>query len=416
MIRRLWLLLPVFAAGVVAAATGAEKSVPPAASPRAITWTKTVLDTKFRSEGVAVADVNGDGKLDVLTGEHWYEAPAWTPHEMQPPKDHGTGEQGYSRVFAAWAADLNGDGLPDLITIGFPGEPCHWMENPGAKGGHWRKHEIWHSACNETPAYVDLLGTGQKVLLMATQPKGKKADGNDGQMAYFTPVKGDPYALWTLHPISPPAEPGQGAPGTQRYSHGLGAGDLNGDGKLDVICTGGWWEQPTSGDGTTPWKFHPANLGEASADLFAHDFDGDGKADVISTSAHKFGIWWFKQRANDKGGDPTFTKNDLFPTLGSETHAAHFIDIDGDGQKDLVTGKRWWSHGRSEPGSAWPARIYWIKCVKEKDGLTSFTPHLIDDDSGVGTQFEVTDLNGDGLLDIVASNKKGVHVILQGRK
>ena len=415
MTRRLWLLLPLLAAaGVVAAKDPAL----PAASPRAVTWTKTVLDAKFRSEGVAVADVNGDGKLDVLTGEHWYEAPNWTPHEMQPPKDHGTGEGGYSRIFAAWAGDFNGDGKPDLLTIGFPGEPCYWMENPGTKGGHWRKHEVWHSACNESPAYVDLLGTGQKVLLMATQPKGAKPDGNQGQMAYFTPAKGDPYALWTLHPISAPAEPGKGAPGTQRYSHGLGAGDLNGDGKLDVITTGGWWEHPASGDGTAPWAFHPASLGPDAADLFAHDCDGDGKADVLSTSAHKFGIAWFKQRAGKEGdkGDPTFTKNDLFPTLTSETHAAWFVDIDGDGQKDLVTGKRWWSHGRSEPGSSWPARIYWIKMVKEKDGLTSFTPHLIDDDSGVGTQFQVIDLNGDGLPDIVASNKKGVHVILQGRK
>ena len=92
------------------------------------------------------------------------------------------------------------------------------------------------------------------------------------------------------------------------------------------------------------------------------------------------------------------------------------MDIDGDGLKDLVTGKRWWSHGRSEPGSSWDARIYWLKAVKEKDGFINFVPTLIDSDSGIGTQFEVTDINGDGLLDVITSNKKGVNVILQVRK
>src|SRR5205807_7747151 len=104
-------------------------------------------------------------------------------------------------------------------------------------------------------------------------------------------------------------------PGTNRFSHGLGVGDINGDGRKDVICTGGWWEQPKNPDGKTPWTFHPANLGEACADMFAYDMDGDGKADVLSMSAHKFGIWWHKQRS-----DGSFQKVDLFPKMLSETH------------------------------------------------------------------------------------------------
>ena len=100
----------------------------------------------------------------------------------------------------------------------------------------------------------------------------------------------------------------------------------------------------------------------------------------------------------------------------SETHAAHFVDIDGDGQKDLVTGKRWWSHGRNEPGSGWAAPIVWFKATKNADKFTSFFPYLIDDDSGIGTQFAVADINGDGLLDIISSNKKGVCAIVQQRK
>lgn len=370
-------------------------------------WTKTVLDTKFRSEGVAVADVNKDGKLDVLVGELWYEAPAWTPHEMQPVGDYKDGLGNYSRVFACWAEDLNADGYPDLIVIDFPGKPAYWLENPKGKTTHWAKHQIWDSACNETPLYVDLLGTGKRVLLMGVQPKGKGESGREGRMAYLTPKAGDPNAEWDIHYVSAAQVNGKEVPGTFKFAHGLGAADVNGDGKKDVITTGGWWEQPASLTGQD-WPFHAANLGEACADMYTLDMDGDGKLDVLSTSAHKFGIWWHKQR-----DAASFEKKDLYKDLLSETHAAHFVDIDGDGTKDLVTGKRFWSHGKREPGADLPARIYWFKAGKGADGIVTFMPKVIDEDSGIGTQFEVIDINGDGKLDVVTSNKKGVRVVVQ---
>jgi hypothetical protein len=377
-----------------------------------ITWKKTILDRAFRSEGVAVGDVNRDGKLDILNGEVWYEAPNWIMHEIRPSKDYTRGTANvYSNSFACWTEDLNGDSYPDLIVIGFPGNPCHWFENPAGKSGHWKAHEIWHSACNETPQYVDLFGTGKRVLLMGWQPKNSK--GNQGQMAYFTPDK-DPTKPWIMHPISEPSSPGKEIPGTQRFSHGLGIGDVNGDGRADVICTGGWWEQPEKPDGVTPWKFHAANLGESAADMFAMDINGDGKPDILSSSAHRFGIWVHEQRGG-KTGETTFLKRDLFPQLVSETHAMHLVDINGDGLKDLVTGKRWWSHGRAEPGADWPAMLYWFEAGKRRDGSISFTPRIIDTDSGIGTQFTITDVNGDGLLDVVVSNKKGTFLFEQVR-
>jgi hypothetical protein len=387
-----------------------------------ITWKKTVLDKRFLSEGVAVADVNKDGKLDILTGELWYEAPDWKPHRLRPGKDdYREGDKNvYSNSFACWADDINGDGYPDLIVVGFPGAPCHWYENPKGKEEDWKAHEIWHSACNETPAYVDLLGNGKRVLLMGWQPKGKE---NEGQMAYFTPSE-DPTQLWKMHPISEPSTKGHVIPGTFRFAHGLGAGDVNGDGKLDVICTGGWWEQPATLD-DKPWKFHPIRFidnkkedfpfGQDCADMFAYDLDGDGRADILSSSAHYYGIWADLQRG-DKS-EPAFHRETLFPKLVSETHALHCVDINGDGFKDLVTGKRWWAHGPTgdiDPNL--PAKLYWFEAKKNSDGLIRFVPHEIDDDSGIGTQFTVTDVNGDKLLDVVTSNKKGVFLFEQIRK
>jgi hypothetical protein len=374
-------------------------------------WKKTVIEARFRSEGVAIADVNKDGKLDVLIGDSWYEAPGWTKHDIRKPGDFGDGLRSYSNCMTCWADDVNGDGWVDQIVIGFPGVAALWYENPQAKPGYWPEHEIWHSACNETPLYADLFGDGKRVLVMGWQPRGKD---NEGQMAWFKPGS-EPSQPWEMHPISEPSVPGKIVPGTFRFAHGLGVGDLNGDGRQDVICTGGWWEQPPSGRSTsTPWTFHPAQLGDAVADMIAYDVNQDGKADVIASSAHKFGIWWFEQ-GDTKNGSPVFTKHDLFPELVSETHALIAADIDGDGLKDLVTGKRFWSHGKSEPGSEKPARLYWLQASRGADGKIGFTPREIDDQSGIGTQFVVADFNGDGLLDIVTSNKKGVFVLEQTR-
>jgi hypothetical protein len=374
-------------------------------------WQRTVIEARFRSEGVAIADVNKDRKLDVLVGDFWYEAPTWIKHEIRKPGDLGDGLQSYSECMTCWSEDVSGDGWPDQIVIGFPGSPAFWYENPRGKPGYWPQHEIWPSACNETPLFADLFGDGRRVLVMGWQPKGKD---NEGQMAWFTPGS-DPRQPWEMHPVSEPSGPGKPVPGTFRFSHGLGVGDLNGDGRADVICTGGWWEQPASGrTSAEPWTFHPAELGDAVADMIAYDMNRDGKPDVIASSAHKYGIWCFEQ-GEAKHGSPVFTKHQLFPDLVSETHALIAADIDGDGLRDLITGKRFWSHGKNEPGSDKPARLYWFQATRDPNGRITFTPHEIDDQSGIGTQFVVADFNGDACPDIVTANKKGVFLFLQVR-
>ena len=148
------------------AARGAVEEVP-------ITWKKTVVEGRFRSEGVAAADVNKDGRIDILNGDFWYEAPSWDRHEVRKPGEYGDGLHGYSEAMACWAEDINGDGWPDQVLVGFPGKPAAWYENPQGKPGHWARHEIWPSACNETPLYADLFGDGRRVLVMGWQPKGQ---------------------------------------------------------------------------------------------------------------------------------------------------------------------------------------------------------------------------------------------------
>jgi len=525
----------------------------PATKP-AIQWKKTVVDRTFHSEGVAVADVNRDGKPDIITGDVWYEAPDWKKHILRedPSKDpknpkydpKGYSPLRYSHSFAVFADDFNGDGWPDVLVIPFPGDPCLWYENPGKKGGYWKGHVLSQSACNETPQYADLLGNGKRVLIMGVQPKGQD---NMGQMFWLRPGK-DPYQLWEHHPISVPSEKGKVVPGTFRFSHGLGVGDVNRDGRNDVITTAGWWEHPAKHDGQ-PWKFHPATLGPDCADMYALDLDGDGKNDILSSSAHNFGLWWHQQKPGTSG--PTFVRHDIslggllfkdqknyplsaddkklldlvnvhrarknlpalravpllcralrdpaktdallkaypdntdmlifsddgdvscekilkhwldsggdecltgkWTELGvalvrdkkkttatiivgagrtsphsgvviwenmkkqffSQSHALNLVDVNGDGLKDLVTGRRWWAHGPAgDAAPTEPAYLFWLEARKSGDGIVTFFPHLIDDDSGIGTQFACEDINGDGIPDVIISNKKGVFVFEQVR-
>jgi hypothetical protein len=370
------------------------------ATSTSITWKRTVLDSRFVSEGVAVADVNRDGRLDVMTGSYWYEAPAtpgreWKRHLVREVPEFD-GATGYSTSFINFPMDVNGDGWPDLIVIGFPGKEALWLENPQGKPGPWREHVLWHSACNESPAFADINGDGRPELVFSF---------DESVMAWFDPGS-DPYDLWVCHPISEP-----GAPGTKKYAHGLGVGDVNGDGRPDVICRHGYWEAPAD-PRSGPWRFVPAEFGPDCAHMHAYDVNGDGLPDVLSSSAHLKGIWWHEQR---REGDGVAWTQHLIDESWSQSHGLALADINGDGVMDLVSGKRFWAHGPNGDVEAdAPCVLYWYE-LRREDGAVEWVRHLIDDDSGVGTQFEVVDVNGDGLLDIVTSNKKGVFLFEQQR-
>jgi hypothetical protein len=367
-----------------------------------ITFKRTQLDSIFRSEGVAVGDFNKDGKKDIAAGTVWYSAPDWKMH-LTGDKAPEFDPHGYSNAFQAFADDINGDGWTDIIHVEWPGKATWWLENPKKADSPWNQHVLTPVTNNESPQFVDVDGDGKLDLLAPFSPDPKDFEGPQRRMGFMT-RKADPLAEWTIHAVSAAA-----APSTKRYSHGLGLGDINRDGRADILCREGWWEAP-AGKTDDEWKFHTAALGEDCAQMYVYDFDGDGDNDVLSTAAHKVGMWWHEQTGPDQW------KTHLIDDSITQTHALCLADINGDGLPDFITGKRWWAHGPTgdvRPDD--PAVLFWFE-LSRSGGKPTWTPHEIDHDSGVGTQFEVADVNGDRLLDVVTSNKKGVYYFEQVRK
>jgi hypothetical protein len=366
---------------------------------RTVSFTKTELTKTFIAEGAAMGDVNRDGKKDVLSGAYWFEAPDWKEHELAKPEKFNY-DGSYSDSFLDFAMDVNQDGWIDLIRIDWPGKAATWHENPKNKPGHWTKHIIHSSVGNESPMLVDMDGDG-RLDLLCNDPTAKKV------IWLKSPVKkGD--ATWTQYVIS--NDPDQS---THMYTHGIGYGDINGDGRKDVVVKNGWWEGPEEGpakhEKDKDWTFHPADLGQDCSQMYVLDLNGDGLSDVISASAHDYGMWWHEQ-GKDANGMATWTHHEIDKSF-SQSHGLALVDVNGDGNPDLVTGKRYWAHHGKDPGEREPAVLYWFEY---KPGKTpTWIKHEIDNDSGLGLHVTVEDINNDGLVDIVTGNKKGVRIFTQ---
>ncbi|MEJ7766232.1 MAG: VCBS repeat-containing protein [Chitinophagaceae bacterium] len=354
---------------------------------------KHVLLTEFISEGVATGDVDKDGKIDILAGPYWFKAPDWKRYEITAAKTLNPGKE-YSNSFLNSSMDVNQDGWTDLLVVGYPGTPAVWYENPKNKEGHWKKYVILDSVFvgNESPAFLDMDGDGRMDILCA--------DSKAKQVVWLkSPVKkGD--TLWTRFPIS-----GIDPANTDRYTHGLGVGDINKDKRKDVIVRKGWWQAPS--DPKQPnWTFHASDLGEECAHMHVFDVNRDGNMDVISSSAHKYGIWWHEQ-VKESGGNASWKHHELSKAF-SQSHALALTDMNGDKHPDLVAGKRFFAHNDSnvDPGAHDPALLCWFESTKGKEPY--FVMHQIDEDSGAGLNIVTQDINKDKKIDIVISNKKGV--------
>ncbi len=370
------------------------------------------------SEASAVFDVDGDGDLDITAGNHWYEnagaeraggklmVPKWRKHSGHRPHASVHGE--FVNNCGEYPLDVNRDGKLDLVSAGWMKDGVWWYENPGGKAGEWRATKIISSQQTEGLVVEDIDGDGDAdVLVNHWGPR-------EGQGVTWLELQDD--AEFAVHVL-----------GTEGDHHGIGLGDLDGDGRKDVITPNGWYRAPENVR-EEKWEFRKdyGPLGELGIRMLVVDVNEDGLNDIVYGRGHDYGLYWLVQTKTEGDAEGlSFSRPELIRLDPGQFHTLVLADVNQDGRDDLVTGKRLRGHAGNDPSSFDPLGVFWYEI---KDG--KFIEHVLSYNHlpfyagrwefnppplgaiGTGMNINVADLNGDGKVEIVMSGKTGLYVFL----
>lgn len=339
-------------------------------------------------EAAGIFDVNNNGTKDLFSGGYWYEGPDFTTaHKVAEIRYVDT----YYDCFSNYPMDVNGNGLLDIVSGGWWNETLIWRENPGDTS-EWTTHEVAKVGNIERNCFCDITGDGHMEVIPVTNPvhffqlvRDANGRGTGEFKQYTIPVGGG--------------------------GHGLGCGDINGNGRTDLVFAGGWLEAPEDPLDLEAWIWHPEfNFGLASVPILVYDVNGDGLPDLIVGEAHDYGLYWMEQ-GRDADGNRTWTRHDI-ETDRSQFHDLQLADLDNDGNLDLVTGKRYYAHNGNDPGADDPVFVCYYKINRGAFERRTIDYGPAESHSGVGIYFWIEDVNGNGWKDILAPGKEGLYLFL----
>jgi hypothetical protein len=347
--------------------------------PEDIPFDKHLIDTGA-SETALFADIDGDGKLDIVSGEYWYSAPHWTKHHFR----NILYTNNYVDDLSTLALDVDGDGYIDLVTSGWFSKRLAWWHNPGKAGAAaWTEHMIETGSPIEFSFLADL--------------------DNDGKANEILPQFGD------NHPLTWYERDGHG--GIQKhvisdrsYGHGIGVGDVNGDGRNDILTPKGWFEAPPD-PRNGKWIFHADWEFGMLGFMHVADVNQDGRPDIVTSMAHGYGIFWLEHTAAGKW------VQHLIDDSWSQSHAVVLVDFRKSGNLGLLTGKRYMAHNGHDPGAREPLGVYWYeRLLNRGTHEVEWVKHVLDygGRTGGGIEISVADIDGDGDLDFAVGGKSGL--------
>ena len=366
-----------------------------------LAWTKRHLLTG-PYENATVADLNRDGRLDIVSGPNIFLAPDFAPQAYRA--NHAAGD--YQHENSVHVLDVDGDGWPDIIAAGWEEDGIYWYKNPGRtpveSGKPWEMHRPWTAArltrtrgTMEIAVLHDYDGDGVPELHAANYRREQPLEVfRFGRSATGAPLL-TPFVL-----------------GREGGGHGVAFGDVNGDGREDVLCELGWYERPAGDPFATAWRLHretDLTKMHPSCPFVVKDLNGDGRLDLVFGRGHNVGLYWWEQLAPAADGTTRWQQHVIDETW-SQAHCLQFADLDGDGVDELIAGKCVWAHDGGDPGAAEPPVAYYYTWDRAKLAFTRHTIAAPGEGIGLNRQFAVADLNGDGRPDLVAPTKVGLWV------
>lgn len=374
---------------------------------------KQQLSDFYYSWSSGAADFNHDGILDIVSGPYIYYGPDYTKYsEMYRAETVNPSTKFAGDAWMDFPADFTGDGWPDVVTVSYGGANggIFLYVNPKGEERLWEKYKVVSDVQSEIAVMRDVDGDGKPEIVYM----------GGGQVRYAKPDPANPTGQWIVHNVS---EKGYGT------AHGIGVGDINGDGRMDILNAYGWWEQPAPGSNQETWTYHPEVFGRYGRGIMGgsvmavYDVNGDGLNDVVTVlNPHGWGMAWFEQK-RDAGGNISFVKHMIMDDFSatnaggvafSEPHGTTYADVDGDGIPDFIVGKRYWSHLDTylDPDPYGQPVLYVYRTVRnaKAPGGAEFVPELIDSHTGVGSDVLAVDLNHDGVMDIVTASRFGTFI------
>ena len=333
------------------------------------------------NETAAIADLDGDGKLDIVSGENWYAGPAFKQHRFREIEYANN----YVDNFSDLPADFDGDGQTDVVSCAWFGKSLTFWKNPGKARGMWKPQMIQEGYNVEFCFLVDLDNDGKALEILP------QFGGLNAPMSWYE-YKG---GKWVRRQVA-----------EKSFGHGIGVGDVNGDGRNDILTPTGWFEAPVD-PRTGTWIQHddfvPMGF-KALSFIHVLDVNGDKRPDVIAGNAHDYGLLYLENL-----GDGKWKKN-VIDESWSQPHAVTLVDLNKDGKMDILTGKRYMAHNGKDPGEREPLGIYWYESIVTPGKPVDWARHVVDFSTrtGAGMQIPVADLDGDGDLDFVTPGKSGL--------